>query len=215
MKKYKCQICGYIYDDAKEEIKFADLPDDWKCPWCGAPKSMFEEIIEDNGDVFQKKEDEKETMDIEESDDLRQLSNSEIAYICSNLAKSCEKQYLEEEQNLFQQLSDYYEKYVDAKDGTLDDLLKLVNKDIEEFNEAMNIANKLDDRGAKRIITWANKSTNIVKAILTNYKEKGMDYIKNTKIWVCDICGFVYIGDESPQTCPVCKVPSLKIMEVN
>lgn len=215
MKKYKCQICGYIYDDAKEEIKFADLPDDWKCPWCGAPKSMFEEIIEDNGDVFQKKEDEKETMDIEESEDLRQLSNSEIAYICSNLAKSCEKQYLEEEQNLFQQLSDYYEKYVDAKDGTLDDLLKLVNKDIEEFNEAMNIANKLDDRGAKRIITWANKSTNIVKAILTNYKEKGMDYIKNTKIWVCDICGFVYIGDESPQICPVCKVPSLKIMEVN
>lgn len=215
MKKYKCQICGYIYDDAKEEIKFADLPDDWKCPWCGAPKSMFEEIIEDNGDVFQKKEDEKETMEIEESDDLRQLSNSEIAYICSNLAKSCEKQYLEEEQNLFQQLSDYYEKYVDAKDGNLDDLLKLVNKDIEEFNEAMNIANKLDDRGAKRIITWANKSTNIVKAILTNYKEKGMDYIKNTKIWVCDICGFVYIGDESPQICPVCKVPSLKIMEVN
>lgn len=215
MKKYKCQICGYIYDDAKEEIKFADLPDDWKCPWCGAPKSMFEEIIEDNGDVFQKKEDEKETMEIEESDDLRQLSNSEIAYICSNLAKSCEKQYLEEEQNLFQQLSDYYEKYVDAKDGTLDDLLKLVNKDIEEFNEAMNIANKLDDRGAKRIITWANKSTNIVKVILTNYKEKGMDYIKNTKIWVCDICGFVYIGDESPQICPVCKVPSIKIMEVN
>ena len=215
MKKYKCQICGYIYDDAKEEIKFADLPDDWKCPWCGAPKSMFEEIIEDNGDVFQKKEDEKETMEIEESDDLRQLSNSEIAYICSNLAKSCEKQYLEEEQNLFQQLSDYYEKYVDAKDGTLDDLLTLVNKDIEEFNEAMNIANKLDDRGAKRIITWANKSTNIVKVILTNYKEKGMDYIKNTKIWVCDICGFVYIGDESPQICPVCKVPSLKIMEVN
>lgn len=215
MKKYKCQICGYIYDDAKEEIKFADLPDDWKCPWCGAPKSMFEEIIEDNGDVFQKKEDEKETMEIEESDDLRQLSNSEIAYICSNLAKSCEKQYLEEEQNLFQQLSDYYEKYVDAKDGNLDDLLKLVNKDIEEFNEAVNIANKLDDRGAKRIITWANKSTNIVKAILTNYKEKGMDYIKNTKIWVCDICGFVYIGDESPQICPVCKVPSLKIMEVN
>ena len=215
MKKYKCQICGYIYDDAKEEIKFADLPDDWKCPWCGAPKSMFEEIIEDNGEVFQKKEDEKETMEIEESDDLRQLSNSEIAYICSNLAKSCEKQYLEEEQNLFQQLSDYYEKYFDAKDGNLDDLLKLVNKDIEEFNEAMNIANKLDDRGAKRIITWANKSTNIVKAILTNYKEKGMDYIKNTKIWVCDICGFVYIGDESPQICPVCKVPSLKIMEVN
>lgn len=30
--KYKCMLCGYIYDDEKEEIKFADLPDDWTCP---------------------------------------------------------------------------------------------------------------------------------------------------------------------------------------
>ena len=42
--KYQCSLCGYIYDDAKEEIKFEDLPDDWKCPLCGAPKSLFNKI---------------------------------------------------------------------------------------------------------------------------------------------------------------------------
>lgn len=42
--KYKCSLCGYIYDDAKEEVKFEDLPDDWCCPLCGAPKSLFEKI---------------------------------------------------------------------------------------------------------------------------------------------------------------------------
>ena len=42
--KYQCSICGYIYDDDKEEIKFEDLPDDWKCPLCGAPKSLFNKI---------------------------------------------------------------------------------------------------------------------------------------------------------------------------
>ena len=42
--KYKCNLCGYIYDDSKEEIKFEDLPDDWKCPLCGAPKSQFIKI---------------------------------------------------------------------------------------------------------------------------------------------------------------------------
>ena len=42
--KYKCSLCGYIYDDAKEEIKFEDLPDDWKCPLCGATKTMFNKI---------------------------------------------------------------------------------------------------------------------------------------------------------------------------
>ena len=43
-KKYKCPVCGYIYDDAVESIKFADLPDDWVCPLCGDEKSDFIEI---------------------------------------------------------------------------------------------------------------------------------------------------------------------------
>lgn len=39
--KYKCTVCGYIYDDAKEKIKFEDLKDDWKCPICGVGKDKF------------------------------------------------------------------------------------------------------------------------------------------------------------------------------
>ena len=42
--KYQCSLCGYIYDDSKEKVKFEDLPDDWKCPLCGAPKSLFNKI---------------------------------------------------------------------------------------------------------------------------------------------------------------------------
>jgi flavin reductase (DIM6/NTAB) family NADH-FMN oxidoreductase RutF/rubredoxin len=39
--KYKCASCGYIYDDETEEIKFADLPDNWTCPLCGSEKEDF------------------------------------------------------------------------------------------------------------------------------------------------------------------------------
>ena len=42
--QYKCNLCGYIYDDSKEKINFEDLPEDWKCPLCGAPKSQFTKI---------------------------------------------------------------------------------------------------------------------------------------------------------------------------
>lgn len=42
--KYKCVICGYIYDEGKEKIKFEDLPDDWKCPICGVGKEMFKRM---------------------------------------------------------------------------------------------------------------------------------------------------------------------------
>ena len=41
---YKCTMCGHLYDESKEKIKFADLPDDWTCPACGAPKDLFEQM---------------------------------------------------------------------------------------------------------------------------------------------------------------------------
>jgi flavin reductase (DIM6/NTAB) family NADH-FMN oxidoreductase RutF/rubredoxin len=54
MAKYKCTVCGYIYDpelgDADGGIKpgtpFEEIPDDWVCPVCGASKDQFEKIEE-------------------------------------------------------------------------------------------------------------------------------------------------------------------------
>jgi rubredoxin len=50
MKKYKCLMCGYVYDPAVGDpdngvtagTAFEDLPDDWVCPDCGVNKSEFE-----------------------------------------------------------------------------------------------------------------------------------------------------------------------------
>jgi len=39
MKKYVCTICGWQYDG---DAPFEELPDDFTCPVCGAPKSAFE-----------------------------------------------------------------------------------------------------------------------------------------------------------------------------
>lgn len=33
-------------------------------------------------------------------------------------------------------------------------------------------------------------------------------------IWVCTVCGFVYVGDKAPELCPVCKVPAWKFEKV-
>ena len=211
MKKYRCTICGYIYDESKEKTKFEDLPEDWTCPLCGAPKSLFVEIQEEP--LNSEKVEKTENID-NETEDLRELSNEEIAYICSNLAKSCEKQYLTAEQDLFTSLSNYFDKYITNESGTLEDLINLYNQEIDLYQKTLDTANAYDDGGSKRVITWASKVSAIVRAILNNYQEKGMEYLKNTKIWVCDICGFVYIGNNPSEVCPVCKVPSIKIMEV-
>lgn len=44
--KYKCKLCGYIYDDNLEDVPFEELPEDWVCPLCGASKDMFEKMEE-------------------------------------------------------------------------------------------------------------------------------------------------------------------------
>ena len=52
MDKYKCSVCGWIYDpeigDADGGIApgtpFEKIPDSWKCPVCGAAKTEFEKI---------------------------------------------------------------------------------------------------------------------------------------------------------------------------
>ncbi|HIS38108.1 MAG TPA: rubredoxin [Candidatus Onthousia faecavium] len=211
MKKYRCTICGYIYDEAKEKVKFEDLPDDWKCPLCGAPKNLFEEIKEESEEKTLENDDLDSSLIDEE---LRELSNYEIAFILSNLARGCDKQYLKEESSLFRELALYYENKEENEKGSLDDVLKKVDTDINNFERANKVFSKYEDRGAKRVINWASKSTNIMKVVINTYKDKGIDYLKNTKIWVCDICGFVYIGDTPPKVCPVCKVPSIKILEV-
>ena len=50
MEKWKCSICGYIYDPSKGDpdngvkpgTAFKEIPEDWTCPICGAGKDMFE-----------------------------------------------------------------------------------------------------------------------------------------------------------------------------
>lgn len=52
MKKYVCKVCGYVYDPQKGDpdsgirpgTPFEDLPEDWKCPVCGAEKGEFEPV---------------------------------------------------------------------------------------------------------------------------------------------------------------------------
>ena len=50
--KYRCTVCGYIYDPDKGDpdngvepgAAFDDMPDDWVCPVCGALQSAFEKV---------------------------------------------------------------------------------------------------------------------------------------------------------------------------
>ena len=92
-------------------------------------------------------------------------------------------------------------------------LITVANLD-NDFPKANAIAKELSDRGAQRALVWGEKVTRIVSSILSRYEKNGEDFLVDKNVYVCEICGFVYIGNEPPEVCPVCKVPKMKIRKI-
>ncbi len=219
MTKYVCSICGFIYDEANgipeagiaPGTAWADLPEDWICPLCAAEKSEFNKQGESATSEVK-----KPISTIEPSTDMKAMSPLEISALCTNLARGCEKQYKPEEAALYNDLAKYFkDASAPAKDPDFNQLIALIEKDLEEgFPNANATAEDAKDRGALRALVWSEKVTRILKSLLARYEKEGDAMLENTGVYVCTICGFVYIGDTLPEICPVCKVPNWKFEKI-
>lgn len=219
MKQYVCSVCSYTYDEAKGILqagiapgtKWEELPEDWKCPLCGAGKSQFREK-----DILEKKVQQKAADDLEKPYVDQELSAMEMSIICSNLARGCEKQYLPQQEEGFRKLAEFFRSKAEpAQDTGREKLLELIDGDLSRgYPYGMKTASEESDRGALRCQTWSEKVTNMLKSLLTQYEKEGEKMLENTNVYVCTICGFVYVGDTPLEQCPVCKVPSWKFEKV-
>lgn len=150
-------------------------------------------------------------------DDMRMMSAEELGALCSNLQKACTKQLRSEEAALFGTLAAYYDSHhTSEKDQDYQSLLAAINADLSDgYAKASNAAEKANDRGAKRALLWGEKASKLLKALMVRYEKQGSALLENTNVWVCEICGFIYVGDNPPSLCPICKVPSFKIHPIH
>lgn len=207
MKQYVCSICGYVYDEAAGG-PWEALPDGWKCPLCGADKSAFREKSEPA------KPEAVSTPDKPHVE--KELSAMEMSIICSNLARGCEKQYLPRQAEDFRKLAEFFRSQAEpAKEASTKKLLELIENDLTVGYPYGNaVAGEKPDRGALRCQVWSEKVTRMLQSLLKRYESEGDKMLENTGVWVCTVCGFVYVGDAAPELCPVCKVPSWKFEKV-
>ncbi len=230
MKKYVCSICGYVYDEAAgiptagigPGTRWEELPEGWVCPLCGASKDLFNPVEPEKGtgavkaagpEVLRERDGRE---DGSGDTELRELSAGELSALCSNLARGCEKQYRDEESALFTQLADYFKAKTTAPvtEGTAQ-LLERIEEDLNQgFPQAGAAAKEHGDRGAQRALVWSEKVTKILNALLKQWGREGERMLDHTNLYVCDICGFVYVGDNPPELCPVCKVPGWKFSQI-
>ena len=206
--RYICQICGYVYDDAKEKLPFDQLPDDWKCPLCGAAKRDFA--------PEQPKEPTPAAPAAAGADAERvPLSAGQLAALCSNLGRGCEKQYKPEEAKLFRELAEYLSAHTPpVPDATVEGLAALLRGDAEGYAAVRAAADAVSDRGAARVCVWGEKVTRMLSSLVDRYLREGEPMLAETGVWVCTVCGFVWVGEEAPPLCPVCKVPDWKFEKI-
>lgn len=200
--KSVCQVCGFVYDETVEKIPFSELPDDWTCPLCGAGKQEF---------AAEKKEPESIVPQIEFGEEHLKLSAGQLSALCANLSRACEKQYLAEEADLFKQLGEYFaSKAPVPADADADELAAILRSDLAAYPAVRAVTDANADRGAARSLVWGEKVQRMVSSLADRFLREGAAFTKDTEVWVCTACGFIWIGDEAPEQCPVCKVPSWK-----
>ena len=221
MKQYICSVCGYTYDETKgipeagiaPGTPFEALPDTWRCPWCGAGKDAFHAAEAASAAVPA-----SPAAPIPPAPPVSEteLSGMELSIVCSNLARGCEKQYLPQQAADFQTLADFFRQQAQpAAEPSLEHLLARSEQDLSEgFPSGKAIAQQQADRGALRCQVWSEKVTRMLQSLLRRYAAEGEHMLRHTGVYVCSICGFVYVGDAAPRQCPVCKVPDWKFEKV-
>ena len=222
--KYVCTVCGYVYDDAEQDVPFEELPDSWNCPLCGAPKALFKKVEEDsspekatvNETIAEASNDYVEDLDAH-NDDLVLLSAGEISALFSNLARGCEKQYQNEAMECFSELASYFENLTEQESNNdLERLADLIKQDLDiNYKELSKVSKENGDRGTLRVVTWGEKVSLMAKNLIDRYNREGDAFLQNTGLYICTVCGFLYVGDTPPQLCPVCKVPSWKFEKID
>ncbi|EGT5421297.1 alpha-hydroxy-acid oxidizing protein [Clostridioides difficile] len=86
MSIYKCSVCGYIYDESKNDKTWDELSEDWECPVCTKGRSYFGKIS-----TVYYEEDEKIAEDIAENESkLNTEKEGDLNYLSTYLRRDDE-----------------------------------------------------------------------------------------------------------------------------
>ena len=138
--------------------------------------------------------------------------SSIIPVILSNLEKAAEKQQNYDDAEYYGRLAKKHHK--PAGGGTIAGLKDAITADISLIDEANKLAVEKNDRGAQRALKWGAKVATIQKSLVDRYMSKGEALLDGKSLYLCEACGFIFLGDAVPAVCPVCKAPSSRFSKV-
>ena len=211
MSKWKCSICGYIYEGES-------LPDDFRCPVCKQPASAFEKLEETPAASKNKYAGTKTEKNLWDAFAGESQARNKYTYFASVAKKAGYEQIAE----LFLKTADNEKEHAKlwfkelGELGTVEENLlhAAEGENYERTDMYERMAAEAEEEGFAELAAKFRGVAAIEKAheeryrkLLSNVQEKQAFEKSGIQVWECRNCGHIAIGEKAPEVCPVCNHP--------
>lgn len=142
------------------------------------------------------------------------MTNNSLSIIFSNLSKAGEKQQDPISAEAYSKLADQYLETASGKDDFCVLKEHIAASLTEEYPSLQKQAEEVGDRGVLRALKWGQKVTTLQKSLIDRFLSKGESLMDGKDLYVCEACGFIFLGAGVPDICPVCKAPASRFSKV-
>ncbi len=207
MEKWRCTICGYIHE--------GPMTDDFKCPICKQPASVFEKVEEvaASANPYAGTKTEKNLMEAFAGESQARNKYTYFAAVAmregydqlAEIFLSTARNEQEHARVWFQELGHI--------GTTAENLLAAAEGENYEWTDMYDrMAKDADEEGFHDLA----ERFRMVGAIEKSHEERYRKLLHNVEMqkvfekgeqvmWECRICGHLVVGTKAPEVCPVCK----------
>lgn len=208
MVKYRCTICGYIYE--------GELPEDFVCPLCKQPASVFEKIEDDTPASTNKYAGTKTEKNLMEAFAGESQARNKYTYFANVASREGYEQlaeiFLKTARNEQEHARVWFEELGNLG-STAENLAAAAEGENFEWTDMYDrMAKEAEEEGFPELAERFRKVGAIEKAheeryraLLNNIEMKKVFEKSEETMWECRVCGHIVVGKKAPEVCPVCK----------
>ena len=209
MSKWKCKVCGYIYEGAS-------LPEDFVCPVCRQPASAFEKLEEaKSGGKYAGTQTEK---NLKAAFSGESEARNKYTYFSSVAKKEGYEQiaalFLKTAENEREHAKMWF-KELNGIGNTEENLLHAAEGENYEWTDMYEgFAQTAEQEGFAELAAKFRMVGEVerhheerYRALLNNVETASVFAKSEVKVWECRNCGHIVVGTSAPEICPTCSHP--------
>jgi len=206
MVKYRCTVCGYIHE--------GELPEDFKCPRCKQPASVFV-LIEEEKEKSNRYAGTKTEKNLMEAFSGESQARNKYTYF-SNIAQregfdQLSELFLKTARNEQEHARIWFEE-LGHLGNTAANLLQAAEGEHYEWTDMYDrFAKEAAEEGFadlaerfRRVAAIEKAHEERYRALLKNVEMQQVFEKGEETMWECRVCGHLVMGKKAPQVCPVC-----------